>query len=115
MAERDWSRDEVEATVADYFDMLRHELGGARVNKGEHNERLRHVLPRRSRGSVEFKHANISAVLTLHGYPYIDGYKPRFNFQTLLEHVVLEYLDVHREFFEPLIADRKSTRLNSSH
>lgn len=104
MAERDWSRDEVEATVADYFDMLRHELGGARVNKSEHNERLRKVLPSRSRGSVEFKHANISAVLTLYGYPYIDGYKPRFNFQTLLEQVVLEYLDVHRGFFEPLIA-----------
>src|SRR5688572_25306478 len=45
---------------------------------------------------------SISAVLTLHGYPYIDGYKPRFNFQALLEQVVLEYLDVHRDFFEPL-------------
>ena len=42
-------------------------------------------------------------MLTLHGYPYIDGYKPRFNFQALLEQVVLEYLDVHRDFFEPLI------------
>jgi hypothetical protein len=52
---------------------------------------------------VEFKHANISAVLTLYSYPYIDGYKPRFNFQTLLEQVVLEYLDVHRDFFDPLI------------
>ena len=46
---------------------------------------------------------NISAVLTLHGYPYIDGYKPRFNFQALLEQVVLEYLDVYRDFFEPLV------------
>lgn len=34
---------------------------------------------------------------------HIDGYKPRFNFQALLEQVVLEYLDVHRDFFEPLI------------
>jgi hypothetical protein len=104
MAEHDWSRDEVEAIVADYFDMLGHELAGARVNKSEHNERLRAVLQRRSKGSVEFKHANISAVLTEHGYPYIDGYKPRSNFQALLEQVVLEYLDVHRDFFDPLIA-----------
>jgi hypothetical protein len=103
MVENDWSCDEVEATVADYFDMLHHELAGARVNKSEHNERLRDVLQRRSKGSVEFKHANISAVLTLHGYPYIDGYKPRSNFQALLEQVVLEYLDVHRDFFDPLI------------
>ena len=99
----DWSRDEVEATVADYFTMLRDELAALPVNKAEHNERLRVLLRNRSRGSVEFKHANISAVLTLHGYPYIDGYKPRFNFQALLEQVVLEYLDVHRDFFDTLV------------
>jgi hypothetical protein len=46
---------------------------------------------------------NISATLTLYGYPYIGGYKPRFNFQALLEQVVLEYLDVHRDFFEALV------------
>src|SRR5947208_2381784 len=32
MAEHDWSRDEVEATVADYFGMLRHELAGPPEN-----------------------------------------------------------------------------------
>jgi hypothetical protein len=37
------------------------------VNKAEHNERLRRFL-RNVRCFVEFKHANISAVLTLHGY-----------------------------------------------
>jgi hypothetical protein len=104
MAENDWSRDEVEATVADYFTMLRDELAGVPINKAEHNERLRRLLQGRSKGSVEFKHANISAILTLYGYPYIDGYKPRFNFQALLEQVVLEYLDLHRTFFEPLVA-----------
>ena len=103
MSGDDWSREEVEATVGDYFAMLRDELAGLPINKAEHNERLRRVLMNRSKGSVEFKHANISAVLTLHGYPYIDGYKPRFNFQALLEQVVLEYLDVHSDFFEPLV------------
>ncbi|MGH9348469.1 MAG: DUF3883 domain-containing protein [Vicinamibacterales bacterium] len=103
MASDSWSRDEVEATVADYFDLLRQELAGLSVNKAGHNQQLRRLLRDRSKGSVEFKHANISAVLTLYGYPYIDGYKPRFNFQTLLEQVVLEYLDVHRDFFDPLL------------
>lgn len=103
MAGDDWSRDEVEATVADYFAMLHVELAGLRVNKAERNERLRQVLRGRSRGAVEFKHANISAVLNLYGYPYIGGYKPRFNFQALLEQVVLEYLDVRRDFFDPLL------------
>lgn len=103
MAGDNWSREEVEAAVGDYFAMLRHELAGLPFNKTERNERLRHALENRSKGSIEFKHANISAVLALHGYPYIDGYKPRFNFQSLLEQVILEYLDVHRDFFEPLI------------
>lgn len=103
MAGDDWTREEVEATAGDYFAMLHDELAGLPVNKASHNESLRRVLRDRSKGSVEFKHANISAVLTLHGYPYIDGYKPRFNFQTLLEQVVLEYLDVHNEFFAPLV------------
>ena len=103
MAGDDWSREEVEATIGDYFAMLHHELAGLPVNKSARNERLRRLLQSRSKGSVEFKHANISAILTLHGYPYIDGYKPRFNFQALLEQVALEYLDVHRDFFEPLI------------
>jgi len=103
MADHHWSREEVEATVGDYFAMLRDELAGLSINKSERNLRLRSLLQDRSKGSVEFKHANISAVLTLHGYPYIDGYKPRFNFQALLEQVVLEYLDVHRDFFDPLI------------
>ncbi len=103
MAGEDWSREEVEATVADYFAMLHDELAGLSVNKTAHNQKLRPLLQNRSKGSVEFKHANISAVLTLYGYPYIDGYKPRSNFQALLEQVVLEYLDVHRDFFDPLL------------
>jgi hypothetical protein len=36
----DWSRDEVEATVGDYFAMLHDELAGLPINKAEHNERL---------------------------------------------------------------------------
>jgi len=103
MAGDDWTREEVEATVADYFAMLWDELAGHAVNKAAHNQALRSLLQDRSKGSVEFKHANISAVLTLHGYPYIDGYKPRFNFQSLLEQVVLEYLDVHGDFFNLLL------------
>src|SRR5688500_2450155 len=93
-----WSHEEVEATVADYFAMLRRELAGVPVNKAEHNALLRRVLAGRSKGSVEFKHANISAVLRLYEYPYIIGYKPRGNFQSLLEQVVLEYLEVHADF-----------------
>lgn len=101
----DWSSAEVELIVADYFAMLRRELAGDVVNKADHNRRLREQLDGRSKGSVEFKHANISAVLlNLGDLPYIDGYKPRSNYQQMLEKAVLEYLDADPTFFEQLAA-----------
>ena len=82
-----WSRVEVEACVASYLTMLALDLNGQRYNKTEYAEALMRKLDDRSRGSVEFKHCNISAVLLELGYPSINGYKPRFKYQ-------LELLDV---------------------
>jgi hypothetical protein len=61
-AGRDWSPEEVDLIVADYFDMLRLELDG-QTYKAERNRSLRGRLDARSKGSVEFKHQNISAAL----------------------------------------------------
>lgn len=89
MAQRqDWTELEVEACVADYLRTLTLELNGQRYNKTEHAEALMARLDERSRGSVEFKHCNISAVMVALGYPYIDGYKPRSNYQARLLDVV---------------------------
>lgn len=98
----DWTRDEVEATVADYFAMLRREMLGQPFVKTEHNLQLRSQLQGRTKASVEFKHQNISAVLTNLGQPYISGYKPMHNYQHLLEQVVLEYLENAPDFFVSL-------------
>ena len=98
----DWTRDEVEAIVGDYFDMLRKDLSGDAYSKTTHRRRLSPHLQHRSNGSIEFKHANISAVLVRFGLPYVDGYRPRGNYQQLLEQVVLEYLTVHTSFFPRL-------------
>lgn len=89
----DWSRLEVEACVADYLRMLTLELNGQRYSKTEHARALLKLLDDRSRPSVEFKHANISAVMVELGYPYIDGYKPRGNYQALLLEVVEDQLE----------------------
>jgi hypothetical protein len=83
-AGEDWTRREVELIVADYLDMLTRELTGQRYNKTAHRKRLLEQLPGRSNGSVEFKHANISAVLVELGFPYLRGYTPRVNFQRRL-------------------------------
>ena len=90
----DWSAEEVAATVADYFVMLGHELRGEVYNKRDHNRNLQSMLRDRSAGAIEFKHANISAVLIELGFPYIIGYKRRGNYQELLREEVIAQLDV---------------------
>jgi hypothetical protein len=86
-----WSRIEVEAAVAAYGEMLRLELLGTQFNKKQRNIALQGLIGRNA-GSIEFKHQNISAILNNAGFPYIIGYKPRGNFQGLLEDVVTEQL-----------------------
>ena len=93
---RDWSEFEVEAVVSDYFAMLLKELRGEQYSKTAHRRALAKLLDDRSDGSVEFKHANISAVLIEFGYPYIAGYKPRWNYQQLLADAVGARLQVDR-------------------
>jgi hypothetical protein len=59
MATGDWQDGENDAIVADYFAM---ELAGRPFNKAEHNRTLQGLIGR-GRGSIEYKHQNISAVL----------------------------------------------------
>jgi hypothetical protein len=88
----DWSQEEVEAIVADYFAMWDRDLRGLDYNKAEHNRLLRIIIPERNRSSVEQKHRNISAVLWHLGYPYLRGYKPLPKYQKLLRAVVEDRL-----------------------
>ncbi len=101
----DWSREEVAATVADYFAMLAAELSGVPYNKAAHRRALIKRLSGRSEQSVEFKHANISAVLIDLGFPYITGYKPRSNYQGLLHDVVSERLVSDSQLLNVAAAD----------
>lgn len=78
-----WTTREIEAIVEDYFDMLETELAGATVVKAQRNRTLQNVIDR-SRGSIEYKHQNISAVMAALGLPLIQGYKPAVNYQHAL-------------------------------
>lgn len=97
-----WRLDEVEVIVADYFNMLEAELSGQPYSKTQHNRRLQARIDR-SKGSIEFKHQNISAVLVNFRQPFIPGYLPRQNYQQLLERVVLEWLAGHPDFFKAFV------------
>lgn len=88
----DWTKYEVELILHDYFLMLSLEINGKAYNKSEFRKILLPKLNNRSAGSIEFKHQNISAVLMKYKMPYLVGYKPRANYQALLEKMVLEYL-----------------------
>jgi hypothetical protein len=79
----DWTDKEVDLIVADYFDMLRLELSNQPYVKAQRNGQLQSLISR-SRGSIEFKHQNISAVLMRLGEPWIRGYKPMANYQKAL-------------------------------
>lgn len=99
MAQRgsSWTRLEVDATVASYFRMLEAGLRGESFNKTEHRNALLPLLDGRSKGAVERKHQNISAILIEEHVPYISGYKPLGNYQGLLREVVLEQLSIRDE------------------
>jgi hypothetical protein len=92
-----WSWDEVEATVADYLAMLRKELRREKYSKAAHRRALLKRLDGRSEPAVEFKHPNISAVMNELGYPAIEGYKPRRNYQELIRDVVEEQVSQDHE------------------
>ena len=77
----DWQSHEVTLIVADYLAMLVSELAGQAYNKTSRRRQLLEHLPGRSGGAIEFKHANISAVMLELGFPYLRGYRPRANFQ----------------------------------
>ena len=92
-----WSNTEIDLILADYFSMFGEELRGQNYSKAQHRRALLPQLINRSKGSVEFKHQNISAVLANMGQPYIKGYLPRFKYQKLLEEKVVKYLNDNPE------------------
>ncbi|MFK8068713.1 MAG: DUF3883 domain-containing protein [Gammaproteobacteria bacterium] len=89
MAEN-WTKLECEAIVANYMDMLYKELSGEQYSKSEYRRALKNKLNSRSEGSIEYKHQNITAIMLKAGHTYINGYKPAWNYQILLEEVVFD-------------------------
>lgn len=95
-----WTDIEIDLIVADYFAMLANELSDEPFNKAERNRALQERISR-SRGSIEFKHQNISAVMLGLGQPWIAGYKPAANFQNALVDGVLRRLKEGSSWHSP--------------
>jgi Domain of unknown function (DUF3883) len=88
---RNWTGEELDLIVADYFLMLDDEAASVPFNKAQHNRLLRAKIDR-SEGSIEFKHQNISAVLQQLGLPRIKGYLPAANYQSAIIAAIDRYL-----------------------
>jgi hypothetical protein len=99
-----WTADENDLLVADYFAMLGDELAGRRYVKTHHNSAISAAIGR-SHGSIEFKHRNVSAVLSKLGMPHIKGYLPAFNAQFVaLTEAIERYLLLRPEFLQADVA-----------
>lgn len=96
----DWTDDQNDAIVTDYFAMLADDIVGRHYSKAEHNRRLQAAI-NRPRGSIEYKHQNISAVLKGLGEDWLPGYKPAFNFQASLVDAVARWLERHPDWLAP--------------
>ncbi|PTA66405.1 DUF3883 domain-containing protein [Deinococcus arcticus] len=86
-----WADHELDELVADYFTMLALETQGRPFNKAAHNRTVGAVI-QRSKGALEFKRRNISAVLEALGMPWVHGYLPATHFQADLVPAVQRYL-----------------------
>jgi hypothetical protein len=73
------------------------ELAGRSFNKAERNRALQGLIGR-GRGSIEYKHQNVSAIPKGLGEAWIGGYKLAFNYQHSLEHAVVRWLAVHPDW-----------------
>jgi len=94
IAGTNWSDSEIDLIVADYFAMRRKEFSGEPYVKAHHNGVLQRQIGR-SKGSIEFKHQNISAVLMEMCEPWIPGYKPAKNYQRALVEGIERFLEAH--------------------
>lgn len=113
MANTDWTDAQNDLLVADYFAMLAEDAAGRSYNKAAHNRALQAALDR-TKGSIEFKHQNVSAVLKALGEQWLAGYKPAFNFQMSLVDAVARRLEQDLVWLERQPAVRPSLGLDEA-
>ncbi|MNS63073.1 hypothetical protein D3C72_961580 [compost metagenome] len=109
----DWQADELDAIVAEYFAMLSAQSAGEIFVKA-HRARALDARIGRGAKSIEFKHMNISAVLTELGMPIIRGYRPMTNYQRAIFPALERYLDAHPDAWDIGLPFADDARLGMS-
>lgn len=89
-----WSDDELRASIEAYQRMLRAEARGAPLKKSDVVDELVRTTGR-TKGSIEMRLQNLSAVLKDHGADWIDGFKPLSHYPARLAELIdREYSDL---------------------
>ncbi len=99
-----WSDDENDLLVADYFRMLSADLSGRNYSKAGHARHLMDRLENRSKGAIEYKRRNLSAVLQGLGDTWLPGYLPAYNVQASLEDAVARWLAYNPDWLDSVPA-----------
>lgn len=111
IAGKPWTESEISAVVESYFRMLASENAGVAYSKAENWRRLVATL-HRSKGSIERKLQNISAVLDELGAPWINGYKPLPHYQDALVPAVESNIHRQPNLLYPANVDTRPLALN---
>jgi hypothetical protein len=90
-----WSDAELTAAITAYRHLLEAEDRGQPITKREVVESLMKSTGR-TKGSVEMRLQNISAILEERGSPWIDGYKPLRHYTARLKELVERHLPQSR-------------------
>lgn len=106
-----WTETEISAVVDSYFRMLASEKAGIAYSKADNWRRLMTTV-HRSKGSIERKLQNISAVLDVLGAQWINGYKPLAHYQDALVPAVERNIRHEPDFLYPASADTHPLVLN---
>ena len=106
----DWTGEELDAIVEDYFAMFALDAAGQPFVKAHRAKALDEQI-RRGHKSIEFKHMNISAVAAELGLPHVRGYRPMANYQAAIFDAIDRHLAAHPEVladtsFLPVAASR---------
>lgn len=89
-----WSDDDLRASIEAYARMLGAEARGAPLRKSDVVSELMQITGR-TKGSIEMRLQNISAVLNERGLDWIEGYKPLRHYPERLKDLIgAEYPEV---------------------
>ena len=90
-----WTPEHVEAMLHLYFSFLASQRAGTAYTKAAPIRELA-AEQGRSKGSIEAKMMNVSAVLNFQAHDWVTGYKPLSNYNKALLDQVLEYIETHQ-------------------